>query len=67
MSVPRKALTCECQDRFHDGRECPHRVASYRLIGREPVGLCPCCAHRKHMTPQRTPVPNAEKEACAAR
>ncbi len=59
---------CECEDRFHLGKECLHAAVGFRTTGvGEPVAMCACCLQHKHMTPQRTPVPDAEQEACAAR
>ncbi len=58
---------CQCEDAFHLGEECTHTAMSLLPTGGEPIALCACCAHHKHMTPQRTAVPDAEREVCADR
>ncbi len=42
-------------------------ASSFQMTGGEPVSVCACCAKHQHMTPNRTPVPDAEQKACAAR
>ncbi len=59
--------TCQCEDDLHHGEACGHPASSFQMTGGEPVSVCACCAHHQHMTTQRTPVPDAEKEKCAAR
>ncbi len=51
---------CQCEDDVHGDEECLHAAIGFQFTGAEPVAMCLCCLQHKHMTPERTPVPEAE-------